>query len=300
MKDTLTICAVFRDEAEYLDEWLTFHSHVGVDRFYLYDDGSTDRYREVLDPWIRSNRVVLRSAEGRRQNSIYNDCLKNHRFNTKWIAFIDIDEFLWSPSDVSTIEVLGDFVGAAAVLVRWVLFGSSGHTSRPKLPVLEAYTKCRPAGAELDAQSTSEPRPKSAKPRRVTGNALQGKSIVNPRRVFRMGIHTPEIYFGSLVSEAGSTLSRLAVKNHKARQAFWRTTPVDRLRINHYWSRSIEELSDKVRRRVGGSIFKGEGLDYDETLQGCLEREKSLNQETDLSIQAAWAEALENRPKFTT
>ena len=44
----LAVCAIFRDEAQYLDEWLTFHHGVGVERFFLYNDRSTDDYRTPL------------------------------------------------------------------------------------------------------------------------------------------------------------------------------------------------------------------------------------------------------------
>lgn len=36
------IAAIFKNEAPYLREWLDFHRAAGVDRFYLYDNGSTD------------------------------------------------------------------------------------------------------------------------------------------------------------------------------------------------------------------------------------------------------------------
>src|SRR5947209_4668609 len=42
---SLAICAIFKDEAPYLAEWVTFHRLMGVDRFYLYDNRSTDSWR---------------------------------------------------------------------------------------------------------------------------------------------------------------------------------------------------------------------------------------------------------------
>ncbi len=39
MKHYLTLCAIFRDEADYLDEWLRFYDLVGVERFVLFDNG---------------------------------------------------------------------------------------------------------------------------------------------------------------------------------------------------------------------------------------------------------------------
>ena len=37
MSTYLSICAIYRDEAPYLVEWIEFHRLVGVEHFYLYD-----------------------------------------------------------------------------------------------------------------------------------------------------------------------------------------------------------------------------------------------------------------------
>ena len=42
MKPYLAICAVYRNEAPYLREWIEFHRLVGVERFFLYNNRSTD------------------------------------------------------------------------------------------------------------------------------------------------------------------------------------------------------------------------------------------------------------------
>ena len=45
----LSICAIYRDEAFYLREWLEFHRLVGVERFFLYHNLSIDDHLSVLD-----------------------------------------------------------------------------------------------------------------------------------------------------------------------------------------------------------------------------------------------------------
>ena len=39
--DKIAVCAIFKDEAPYLLEWLAFHRMIGVDLFVLYDNGSS-------------------------------------------------------------------------------------------------------------------------------------------------------------------------------------------------------------------------------------------------------------------
>src|SRR5207248_10986601 len=52
MMRPLAICAIFKNEAPYLREWIEFHRLVGVSHFYLYRNGSTDDWEPVLRPYI--------------------------------------------------------------------------------------------------------------------------------------------------------------------------------------------------------------------------------------------------------
>ena len=130
-KYRVSICAIFRDEAPYLREWIEFHKIVGVDHFYLYNNFSADDYQEVLRPYIENGDVTLTEwpyLQG--QMSAYRDCIERYREETQWIGFIDIDEFV-VPKKMDTIyEFLKPFSRRAAVLIYWKFFGSSGFLER--------------------------------------------------------------------------------------------------------------------------------------------------------------------------
>lgn len=56
----LAICAIFKNEAPWLKEWLVYHRTIlKVDRFYLYNNQSTDHYKEILQPFIEEGLVEL-------------------------------------------------------------------------------------------------------------------------------------------------------------------------------------------------------------------------------------------------
>ena len=38
LQHELGVCAIFRDEARFLDEWISFHAGVGATHFYLYNN----------------------------------------------------------------------------------------------------------------------------------------------------------------------------------------------------------------------------------------------------------------------
>lgn len=270
----LAVGAIFKDEARYLDEWLTFHHGVGVEHFYLYDDGSTDGSADVLRPWIRAGVVTLRSWPTHRgQVPAYNECVRRVRNRTRWLAFIDIDEFLFSPAAPDLRAVLHAYADLPAIFVYWVLFGSSGHVARPQGPVVESYTRCLDLATA--AQDDFDHRAEPGKANYVTGWAQDGKSIVNPRLVRRYVVHKPgELWRGRLLDEnrceplqrqAGASLSCQV------------------LRINHYWSRSIEDLQDKVRR---GSVC--DKRRPPRQLEQWLDRERQLNVAEDTSILPLW------------
>ena len=92
----LAIVAIFKDEGKYLKEWLDYHLLAGVEHFYLYNNDSTDDYKEVLAPYVEKNLVTLTEWPG---NSMmypaYDDTIKKHRFECRYMAFIDIDEFIY-------------------------------------------------------------------------------------------------------------------------------------------------------------------------------------------------------------
>jgi hypothetical protein len=51
----LAVCAIFRDEAPFLDEWIRFHIGVGATHFYLYNNFSSDDF-------VRSRTIVCRES----------------------------------------------------------------------------------------------------------------------------------------------------------------------------------------------------------------------------------------------
>ena len=222
MKPYLAVQGMFLNESAYLREWIEFHRLVGVERFFLYDHGSTDASRNVLAPYVEDGSVVLHdwpAHAGRRGHGrgwqaqpvvqSFNDCLKRHRDDAHWIAFIDVDEFLFSPTGTLVPEVLRGFDELPGLGVPWAFYGMSGHKARPDGLVIENYTE------------------RTTRPRR----SRWFKSIVKPPRVSQAR--------GPHVFAYWDDLDMYPVP------AF---APFDLLRINHYWTKSEEEFKEKLSR----------------------------------------------------
>ena len=140
----VSICAIFKDEASYLKEWLEFHKIVGVEHFYLYNNFSSDNYLEILTPYIANKEVTLIDwpvPQG--QMMAYKDCVEKYRDESQWIGFIDLDEFV-CPNEHDTItDFLESFKNRPIVIIYWKYFGSSGLVERKKDSlVTESFVSC--------------------------------------------------------------------------------------------------------------------------------------------------------------
>jgi hypothetical protein len=127
----LAICSVIRDEAKNLEEWLRWHELLGVERFFLYDDASSDSLRDVLRSRIETGVVTLVEWTHNnywRQLSGINDCVLSHANDADWIAALDVDEFLFPPQaavdNVKIIDLLAEqrFADVGAVRIAWLQF----------------------------------------------------------------------------------------------------------------------------------------------------------------------------------
>ncbi len=149
--DKIAVCAIFKDEAHFLLEWLAFHRMIGVDLFVLYDNGSSDGGADLIRASSFARNVTLIDwPERPGQLSAYNHFRINHAPQFTWVAFIDIDEFIMPRAGGSIRDILmrRAYQPYAQILLQWLVFGPSGHRTRPHGLVIESYTRRLPEAAE--------------------------------------------------------------------------------------------------------------------------------------------------------
>lgn len=280
----LTACTMFCNEAPFLEEWISMHRAVGIEHFYLYNNNSTDNFREVLKPWIRRGLVTLFEWPGvGGQVAAFNDCVRRFRMQTRWIAFLDVDEFLFSPEVRDLRTILPRYEGFPAIFVYWVLFGSSGHQSRPQGPVIENYTRC------LDLKTAcsddfNHGHAHLEKETYVTGWAKDGKSIANPRLVKKYYVHQPEqVWEGVVIDEKK--------RPHLRRMPGTIDLTCSVFRINHYWSKSIEDITRKVLKGNASWDYRPAGK-----VERWLKRESFLNKTIDTKLLEMWRQIPQSGP----
>ena len=229
-RDTYSVAVIVKNEARSLREWILFYRATGTERIYLYDNDSTDGLLDTIAPFIKTGFVVYRRWPGKKvQAAAYRDAIRRSRRRTKWLALIDADEFLFSPRG-DMREQLMAYAAYPGVIVSWLLFGPNGHDRRPEGLVMDRYT-------------TRVPSPDSPM-------NCHAKSIVQPRQVFCMYSVHYALYRGRqyAVNERKEISGNYSAFIEGGGRAFTATNYRDVFRINHYSTKSLEDLEQKCKR----------------------------------------------------
>ena len=229
-ENKLAIVACLKNESPYIEEWLEYHSRIGIDKFYLYDNDSEDRseLQKILAPWIDQKIVELTEFHGDyAQIPAYNDAVLKHRFDCKYLAFIDLDEFIVPKQNRELIEIIDSLfqtqtdpqIRIGGVGINWRNFGSNGQEKKLPGGVLERFKKRAP-----DAFRPN----------------IHVKTITNPRRVNRrVNPHNVIYYIDNIcVNENGVEVPLY----------FNEQNTVKKIQLNHYFTKSREEFMAKVDR----------------------------------------------------
>ncbi len=201
------------------------------------------KYEKVITyiPWFKSYNDLRQWNDI--QCSSYMDCIKNFAIENKWVAFIDTDEFLFCPKGGKLTEFLKENENFPAIGVNWIIYGTS-NLNVPAGEKLTDYLVWR-APTEYDGEKQGNRHIKTI------AQVKYVKKIDNPHFCF---LHNQM----QSADENGNPI-------HEARSDY---VSVNKIRINHYWSRDlIFFYSIKLPRRLRW------GNDWDNQVQ----IEKELN-----------------------
>jgi hypothetical protein len=228
----LSVAAIVKNEGQYIAEWIEYHLLVGVNKFYIYDNESEDNLKEVLAPYIQTGIVEYSYYPGRgAQYSAYNAVLKKARKETYWLAFIDCDEFIVPVSTAKISSLLKEFEGYGGLGINWMMYGSGGRQTKTEGLVIERFKN--------HAEKTFD----------VNRHI---KTIANPRYVCQMHIHHAVYIHGKYCVNTNKEL----IKDVLSDVVF------DKIRINHYFTKSYAEFLLKRERRRADTDEKRSMQDF--------------------------------------
>lgn len=243
-RDGVAIALILKNEARHIAEWAEFHRRAGIVRVIAYDNGGTDGtasiLREVLGdaltlvPWAQIFSDVRMGREIHNQVLAYAHAASNFGGAFRWMAFIDADEFLVPKAAASIPEALAHLGDARNVSLPWHMFGRSDHETAPPGGVLANYLR------------------RARDPMSDVRGVRAFKVIVDPCHLTALRVHSMETDgSGRTRNDAGLEVDEAA----RERPGFYSTT---HLQLNHYYTRSEEELAAKIGRGPNLAAKRGE------------------------------------------
>ncbi|MBL3597311.1 glycosyltransferase family 92 protein [Rhodovulum sulfidophilum] len=236
----LAIVLIVKNEARHIGEWARFHRAAGAAHVYAYDNGSTDGTAAELAAALGDRLTLLpwdqKLFDGRSGREIHNQvlayahALRNFGGAHRWMACIDADEFL-VPKQAESLEAalahLGDI---PSVTLPWHNFGRNGHDAPPEGGIVANYTR------------------RAADPLSGARGVTNFKTLVDATRVTALKVHSIWVD-----GQAVTWNDRGERTDHKGRAdpAFY---SADHLQLNHYYTRSEQELAAKIARGSNQSV----------------------------------------------
>ncbi|PIN24926.1 hypothetical protein CDL12_02314 [Handroanthus impetiginosus] len=157
-KYELCVCSMVWNQASSIREWIMYHSWLGVERWFIYDNNSDDGLEEVLQELDHENYNVTRRVWPwiKTQEAGFSHCALKAKDECNWIAFMDVDEYFYFPYaphrhhntfDYVPQNSLRSLVGNFSRTIGEIRtschsFGPSGLRSPPSKGVTVGYT-CR-------------------------------------------------------------------------------------------------------------------------------------------------------------
>ena len=231
-KYQISICAIFKNEAKYLKEWLDFHSLIGVDHFYMYNNNSTDGYKSILADYIKAGKLTLINWEkNQAQMEAYKDCINKFSEESSWIGFIDIDEFIIPKQNYSELKQLfNKYYKQPSLLIYWKSFGTSGQYESSENLVTERFTVAWPKFMNL------------------------GKCFYNTN--FKFNYKKSSVLHHYLVTKIGCfSIPPINAQRNISKFGINRYIPEhSNIQLNHYFTKSFKEYEEKKSK--GDVYFK--------------------------------------------
>lgn len=225
LKYELSAVLIMKNEGKYIKEWLNYYHLLGFEKIYVFDNESNDDTYEVLMPFIKKGYVEYHQIKGKaRQMDAYNKALNISRKETRYLAILDADEFIFLPNEnddflIKINKLFHNDSHVGGVVINWLIFGSSGYKKKPNGLVTQTYMYHSKANFKINKHVKT-----ICNPRKVAG-------VLNPHYVeYNLGMYS--------VNTNGDII----------RGAFSEYNPNTSIRLNHYFTKSKEEFIKKRAR----------------------------------------------------
>ncbi|MDR0485482.1 MAG: glycosyltransferase family 2 protein, partial [Elusimicrobiota bacterium] len=122
----LSVLAIAKNEAPYLKEWIEYHRALGVEKFYIYDNNSSDNTFEILKPYILGSNIG--SATQYSQNFSPNGL-------QKFLNSVETPKMQGDLSNLLALKALANNSCGASQEVKSAAVGDFDKNLRPARPL---------------------------------------------------------------------------------------------------------------------------------------------------------------------
>lgn len=259
-RNYLSIVCIIKNEAMYINEWIAFYKIMGVDHIYLFNNGSTDNIKDVITKHVQNGYVTFIDYKGANaQLPLYRLAIRALRKVSQWVAFIDADEFV-IPAEGTLKDYMKKQEKYPGIGINWIVYGTGGHIERPEGLVTENYLHT------FEDQNNLM--------------NLRIKSIVKPKETYDVSSpHFCILKHGTYaVDEDGNEITAKWMHISGSGPAFTEKNKTKKIRINHYWTKSEQDLHEKCNRGYAAGSFSPDyenimkKLDYPQKVDTTIEK----------------------------
>jgi len=211
----ISILAIVKDEHFYLEEFICYYLTIGIDHFYIYDNGSSIPVEQTLRHYAKWLTVINFPGEAK-QLDAYNHFIRHHGAETEWVAPIDIDEFIALREDENLKNFVRKYSYIDCIAINWRSFGDSFFDKRPDGLVIDNFVWC---------DEIQNPHIK---------NIVKTSAWLYCENVHYLGLKPGSIYCD--------------VKHNEIEGPFNENYTIDIVQLNHYFCKSKEECIRKYKR----------------------------------------------------
>jgi hypothetical protein len=234
----ITLGLVARDESKYLQEWVVYHHLIGVKKFIIYlhnctDDSESKLKKLELDLDIRKKETNELGWEVK--NEMYKSIILDSV--TPYACCLDIDEFLFLPQHEDINVFISKFKNIGGIALYQHIFGPNGHVESPSGLVIDNYVKRTPDDVDFPKNF-----PKYDQPFDMLKNV---KMIIEKSSLKKVNSSHDYVSSKPIIDEKGGVFSK-----YKCERS------LSKIRINHYYTKSLEDWIFKTSRTRFSMSFK--------------------------------------------
>lgn len=228
------LCLLIKDENMFIEEWLSSWDKLGIEHFYIYDNGSKNPIKNTVASISdgkyldKCTFIDFSSGYNHMQYDCYEHCLCNYGKECYWIGFVDTDEMLeFTDSSITNVnKFLSGFERDFALWIPWECYNANNHINKPAGLQKDVYTKTiiNPLG-------------------------LYGKCFIQPYRTRKMYVHAA-IGIDMFDRVVTQNYSHLDDSIHIVASQYYSDNRgcFTKAKINHYITRSFEDWVNKMNR----------------------------------------------------